>query len=175
MTDVPATRPAALLDPVTGELLELERPAELAAFRDRLGDLKRMIDSTLSDVDELITARLDLENTRSGRYGDWDVVTEAPLETVWDVPRLGVALEALVQAGRITRNAAGAALEPVTTYKPRAKELAKLLAHADAEVIAAVDACRHAEPRSRRRVTVKRAGPAQRRLRGAQGPAGGQA
>jgi hypothetical protein len=174
----------ALMDPSTGEVLnlgtlELGRwtPDELAALRDRLGDVKRMIDAVLADVDSELTAELDRENTRTGRFGDWEVVTEAPLETVWDVPELGLVLEALVQAGKITRRAAEAALEtqPPPAPKPRARELAKLLGHTDADVIAAVDACRRAEPRRRRRVTVKRTLPAQRRLSSAQGAPGGDA
>jgi hypothetical protein len=182
MSDPPTrTSAPALIDTNSGELLELEglelahwQPDELAALRDRLGDAKRAIDAALVDVDAQLTAELDRANMRSGRFGDWDVETEAPLVTVWDKPRLGVVLEALWRAGKITRAAATAALEPQPVeYKPRARELAKLLAHADADVIAAVDACRHAEQRHRRRVTVKRATSPQRRLRGAPEPVEG--
>jgi hypothetical protein len=170
--------PSALIDTRTGEVLNLDtlelahwQPAELAGLRDRLGEVKRMIDATLVDVDSELVAELDRANTRTGRFGDWEVETEAPLVTVWDKPRLGIALEALKAAGKITPAAAAAALEaqPVE-FKPRARELNKLLGHADAEVIAAVDACRHAEPRNRRRVTVRRATSAKRRLKGAHEP-----
>lgn len=175
MSSAAPDRPAqagTLLDPLTGEVIAISAGLdELAAFRDRLGELKRTIDATLVDLDAEVTARLDLDNTRSARAGVWELVTEAPLTTVWDTPRLGLALEALVAAGKITRPAAEAALEaqPIV-YKPRARELAKLLAHADPDVVEAVEACRRAEPRYRRRVTVKRIAPPQRRLSGAQTP-----
>jgi hypothetical protein len=173
----PANLPA-LVDTGTGEVLDLERlelgrwqPDELAALRDRLGETKRRIDAALAAVDVELVAELDRANARSGRFGNYSVEAEAPLTTVWDIPTLGVALEALVQAGRLTRAAAAAALEaqPVE-YKPRARELSKLLGHADPEIVAAVDACRHAEARRRRRVTVRPAAPAQRALRGAHEP-----
>ena len=167
-----------LPNPLTGEVLiiDLATPAGLAQFRDWLGDLKRQIDATLVDVDAQITAGLDRDNVRSGRLGDWEVVTEAPLETVWDVAALTLALEALVTAGRLTRAAAAAALEQPKPPppKPRARELAKLLGHADPDVVDAIDACRRAQPRKRRRVTVKRTAPAQRRMSGAQGPQEGK-
>jgi hypothetical protein len=166
MSDPPALRPRSALHPVTGEVLDLEhaQPAELAAFRDALSDLKRLIDSTLVDVDAELARHLDPANARSSRFGDWTVEIDAPLETVWDAAELGLVLEALVQADRITRKAAEAALEPVVTHKPRYRELKKLLEHADAEVRAAVELCRSTNPRRRRRVTVRRAAPAQRRL-----------
>ena len=181
MTDsgpAPAPPPGHALDPVSGEAIELASYGldELAQFRDRLGDLKRAIDSTLVAIDAEVSTRLDHENVRSAKAGDWELVTEAPLETVWNVHELGLALESLVAAGRIGKRAAAAALEaqPVE-YKARARELKKLLGHADPVVVETIDACRHAEPRQRRRVTVTRTAPAQRRLSGAQGPQEGQA
>ena len=130
---LPPVPPAGFaLDPVNGEVIELGlRDAEhLAEFRDRLGELKRRIDATLVEVDRELTERLDHENTRSGKFGGWEVVTEAPLATVWDVPALSLALEALVAADRLSRPAAAAALEqpppPGTeTAGPRAHEAAR--------------------------------------------------
>ena len=182
MTDgaLPAEPPPGFaLDPITGEVLELGlRDSEhLAEFRDRLGELKRVIDATLVEVDSELTNRLDVDNRRSSRFGPWEVKTEAPLATVWDVGHLGLELEALVQAGKLSRAAANAALvpQPRPAPKPSAAELKKLLAHADPDVVDAVEACRHAEPRPRRRVTVKQTAPAQRRLSRAQGPQEGTA
>ena len=174
-----APPPGFALDPVSGEVVELGlRDSEhLAEFRDRLGELKRVIDATLVEVDSELTTRLDLDNRRSSRFGGFEVKTEAPLATVWDVGHLGLELEALVQAGKLSRAAAAAALkqpEPEPP-KPVAAELKKLLAHADPDVVDAVEACRHAVPRQRRRVTVKQTAPAQRRLSRAQGPQEGKA
>jgi len=161
MTDVELTGPARLPNPLTGEVLEVDLAtnAGRAELRDWLGDLKRQIDATLADLDLELVAELDRDNVRSGTFGGWHVETEAALATVWDVPRLGLALEALVAAGKLTRGAAEAALEPQPPPAPkaRARELAKLLGHVDPDVVDAVEACRHAEPRARRRVTVKRA------------------
>lgn len=161
----PATRPADA-HPITGEILDLALRDldELAALRDELGELKRVIDSTLAGVDLEVTARLDHENTRSARIGEWELTTEAPDEDVWDAGELGIVLEALVQAGRLSRRAAEAALEPVTTFKPRARELAKLLRAPSEDVREAIALCRVTRPRARRRVTVRRAPHAQRRV-----------
>lgn len=174
MSDEPAPPAVTLVDPVTAEVVDvsLRDTDELAEWRDRLGDYKRRIDELLVGLDAEITARLDHDNTRSGKFGDYEVKTEAPLETVWDIARLGIALEALVRGGCLTRKAAEAALvpQPPPPSKPSARELKKLLAHADPAVVEAIDACRHAQPRPRRRVTVNRTAQAQRRLSAVQGP-----
>jgi hypothetical protein len=153
-----ATR--TLPNPLTGEVLvvDVSTPAGLAELRDWLGDLKRQIDATLADVDADLCAHLDRENARSAGYGQWHVETQPALETVWDVPALGLALEGLVAAGALTRAAAEAALErqPPPAPKPRARELGKLLGHSNPAVVDAIDACRRAQPRARRRVTVSR-------------------
>ena len=164
----------SVLHPLTGEVWELSLRDldELAELRDRLGDLRRMIDATNVELDREMSARLDRDNVRSSKVGDWELKTEAPFETVWNVPELGLALEALVRADKITRKAAEAALvpQPPPPPKPATRELKKLLGHADPAVVEAVERCRHAETRERRRVTVKRTAPAQGRLSDAQGP-----
>ena len=168
-----APQARAVLDPVSGEVVELDAATErLAEFRDWLGDVKRRIDEALVEVDREITARLDADNRRSDKVGAFKVETEAPYVAVWDIARLGVALEALVQAGKLTRSAAEAALEPQPPPPPKARaaELKKLLAHVDPEVVEAIERCRHAETRQRRRVTVTRTAPAQGRISDAQGP-----
>ena len=172
---LPAAPPASsVYDPVTGEVWELSLRDldELAEFRDRLGDLRRLIDATNAEIDAEVSARLDRDNVRSAKVGDWELKTEAPYVPTWDIPRLSLALEALVAADKITRKAAAAALvpQPPPPPKPAARELNKLLGHADADVVDAIEACRSAEPRTRRRVTVNRTAQAQGRLRAAQGP-----
>jgi len=174
MSDAAPVTLRPVLDPVSGEVVELgvAETERLAEFRDFLGDCKRRIDEVLVEVDAEVTRRLDADNVRSSKAGGFEVKTEAPYVTTWDTARLGVALEALVVAGKLTRKAATAALvpQPPPPPKPNAAELKKLLAHVDAEVVEAIDACRSAETRQRRRVTVKRTAPAQGRLSAAQGP-----
>lgn len=171
----------ALIDTSSGEVLDLGTldvarwaPDELAALRDRLADLERLIAAAKAEIDVELAAELDRANVGSGRFGDFEVSVPAAFETVWDISRLGVALEALVQAGKITRAAAAAALEaqPVE-YKPRAAKLKKLLGHPDPDVVDAIEACRRAEPRRRRYATVKRAASPLRALRGAHEPVEG--
>ena len=171
MSDTPSVRQSSIAHPFTGEVIDLGDVHEttLAEWRDGLGERRRWIDEVNAQIDRELTDRLDHENRRSAKFGDWEVETQAPFETSWDVASLGLELEALVQAGTLTRNAAEAALKPTTTYKPVARELKKLLDHADPEVRDAVARCRHSEPRRRRRVTVKRTLP-ERRLSAAGGP-----
>jgi hypothetical protein len=153
-----AAAPARALDPISGEVVELaERDtADLAAWRDRLLELKRVVDNAAVELDREMTKRLDMDNCRSVEVGDWRIETQSPVSVEWDAARLGIALEALVAQGRLTKAAALEALEKVVTWKPSARRLEQLRRHADSVVREAVEGCRTESVRERRRVTVKR-------------------
>jgi hypothetical protein len=141
--------------PFTGEAVDLDAPTEtLGRYRLELVDLRHRLDEFAATIDEELVHRMDQENARTLQAGPYTLKTTAPETTRWDVPALGLILEALANENRISRRAVTSALEQVVTYKPVATELRKLATHADPEVRNAIQACRTITPDRRRRVTV---------------------
>ena len=133
------------------------RPATRSRrFRAEIDDANRLIDAE-------IARRLDLDNVRAGTQNGWGVEVNAPSTTEWDVPNLRSAITELIADGRLGITVLDRAVPAVTTYKPSARELRKLLEHDDREVRELVRECRRMVPQ-RRRVTVT--APPQPRLEG---------
>ena len=157
MSDSPQTAlmETQLLHPITGEVLGPAAPlSSLAHARWELIDLKRQIDAFTRDLDDEIARRADFEGTGTLHAGIYTLTVPKPTKTGWDEHELGIALEALVNDGRISRAKAQRALEKVVTYKPKPVELNQLLTHADPEVAQTIAACQH-DVEQNRRVSVK--------------------
>jgi len=143
----------------TGEVLDLSAPTgELAAVLDHMAAIEAELRTARELVRQELCGRLDRDNQRRTMTDDgWFLEVDAPGQTEWDTGRLAGVLEGLVSAGKLSAEAARAALEPVRVLKPRRRELAKLaglpqLSDDDRE---ALSRCEHPTGRQRR-VTVKR-------------------
>lgn len=152
-------RDLVVVHPGTGEVIDLANSttSSLADYRLELIEAKRALDGFAEDLDVELARRIDLEAVRKVQVGGYDLEVQAPSYVEYDVPRLTIVLEALVQDGRISRGAAERAIKTKVEHSPVQRELNRLLTHADAEVRESVARCRSDVPRTRRRVTVKRA------------------
>jgi len=150
---------ALIVHPGTGEVLDLATAPtdQIADWRLELVEAKRSLDSLAEDLDLELGRRIDLEAVRTVHIAGYDLTIDAPTFAEYDLPRLGIALEALVEDGRISRAAAERAIKVEVKRSAVQRELNRLLAHADPEVRDAVAATRSEVERTRRRVTVKRA------------------
>lgn len=153
----PATLPDVAVMPVTGEVLDLAGPTdELVDWRVRTVEIRRQLEALASDLDMELARRIDFESAgRTARVGDYQIEVQAPTTTEWDVPRLGIALEALVADARISPAVAEKAFRVTVTRAPAAAHLKKLLGHADPEVRESIARCRETVERRRRRVDVR--------------------
>lgn len=146
-----------VINPATGELLDLVPATPL----ERLAEARDAVKTRVSELyeiahllDEEIARRADHEGTGTLHAAGYTLTVPKPTKTAWDAHELGLALEALVNEGRISRGKAQRALETVVTFKPVAKELNQLLAHADQVVRESVEVCQRVVEQDRR-VTVK--------------------
>lgn len=147
-----------LIVPGTGELVSLDAPTDtLADAYDRVADLERQLRDARGALRGELLARMDRELVRKHQAGDFELECEAPDQRDYDPDELAPVLATLVADEKISQRAMDAALERAVSFKPRKRELAKLLASpqlTDADR-AAVEACAH--PRTReRRLTVRR-------------------
>ena len=155
MTHLQLVRGDTVVNVATGETVDLAA-AQLDAFaqaRDAFGKFRAEIDDANRLIDAEIARRFDLDNVRAGTQNGWGVEVNAPSTTEWDVPNLRSAITELIADGRLGITVLDRAVPAVTTYKPSARELRKLLEHDDREVRELVRECRRMVPQ-RRRVTV---------------------
>lgn len=146
------------LIPLSGEAVALDAPtADLAAFFDKLAEVKREVRQAEDLLKQELASRLDKDNRRKDMFGEYEVEVSAPNPTEFDVEHLERVLTVLVKEGKLSEEAARSALEPVRVLKPRKRELDKLLKSPaltpfDQNILAEC-----AKPTGRpRRVTVKR-------------------
>lgn len=153
-----SARGPEIVHPATGEVLDLAEATttDLADWRLGLIDLRRALDSLASDLDQEIGNRLDYEGTRSARVGAFDITVDAPTVVEFDVYRLGIELEALVQDGRISRAVAERAIKTEIKRSAVVRECKALERHADSEVRSAIERVRTEHERPRRYVKVAR-------------------
>jgi hypothetical protein len=150
-----AATTVAVVEPVTGEALELESmaPTELAErlealdeLRGRLGDYRRAL------IDEA-ASRLDAENTRKRIFGDFELETNAPSEETYTPARVRAALAPLVAAGKLTAEALDRILVTPDPAPPAERvdkrELNKLKRSPDGDVLRAIHAARDVRPATR--------------------------
>ena len=157
MTEV--AKPARqAVDPLSGELVDLaaQTTTDLAEARDRVREVRDRVSSWARSLDEEITARLDFENTRSARVGEWEVKTTAPTVRETDVEALRAKLWDLVCEGVLSEAAVDSAFEEVVTVKVKRAGLNRLHKHADERVRELVALHDREVPNPARRVTVTR-------------------
>lgn len=144
--------------PGTGEVLDLRGAPtdELADWRLRTIEVRRELKALSDELDIELARRIDFECAgRTVRVGDFKLTVESPLVTEWDIERLGIALEALVNEGRIARPVAERSFRVKVTREPDVVHLKRLLAHADPEVRESIERCRSTVERKPRPVTVR--------------------
>lgn len=151
------TGPSVTVMPVTGEILDLrESPTDqLALWRLRALELERELNALKSDLDREVVRRMDYEGLKSAEIGGFVLEIPPAMITEWDVPRLGIALQALVTDGRISPAVAEKAFRVTVTRAPAAAHLKKLLGHADPEVRESIERCRTTVENTKRRVAVR--------------------
>ncbi|MCK9250042.1 MAG: hypothetical protein M0P31_13845 [Solirubrobacteraceae bacterium] len=134
-TDI-TTRPVEVVNPLTGELVDIAAMAtdalalernEIRAAQDAIATWRRAIDAEL-------TARLDHEAKRSARVAGYKLSVTAPTVRETDALGLRTALLALAADGVLSEAAVDAAVEVVPTYKARRVGINALHKHADERV-----------------------------------------
>lgn len=143
--------------PATGEAVALDGPTEdLAAH---MADI-RQLESELREAKALIAnevmQRMDRDALWTQRVGPWEVKGESPERVEYDPEALSKTLDDLLEMGAISLGAADAALEEVTTYKPRVRGLNALI-KLGGEVKERIEACQRPVDKPRR-LSVKRLG-----------------
>lgn len=121
MTDLVPTRSIQLVNPSTGELVELDGPTE--ALAEFLADMREH-ESLCREAKKLVTrevvSRMDRQAAWTIRAAGLKLSAASPQPTEeFDGPELKEALHALVEEGVISIEAVDAAVETVVTYKPR--------------------------------------------------------
>lgn len=153
MTDLARTH---AVHPVTGEVIELDQPSgDLAGWLEEIRDAESKLRVFKRDLQDAILARMDRDASWTLREGDFEISGDGPGRVSYDGDELAEVLAGLVEEGLISAQAAEAACETVTTYKPKARGINALrkLGGSVAEVI---DSLAEPVPEERRRVSVKR-------------------
>ena len=149
----------AVVHPMSGEVLDLESTTDtLAQWLLDLRELRQMLSGTIDTISEELSERLDQENTRTGRVGEWEIKGVAPSTTVYDPEQLQKALDELVLDGVLAAAVVERTVKPplVKDWKVDRREIAKLLKHQDLRVREAVAACGE-EVAQTRSVSIRRA------------------
>lgn len=121
MTELVSTQSIQLVNPSTGELVELDGPTEsLAEF---LADMREH-ESLCREAKKLVTRevvnRMDKGAAWTLHVAGLKLTSTSPQPTEeFDGPGLHEALDVLVREGVISPEALDAAVETVVTYKPR--------------------------------------------------------
>jgi hypothetical protein len=147
MSDLVPTTSIQLVNPSTGEVVELDGPTEsLAEF---LADMREH-ESLCREAKKLVTrevvSRMDKSATWTLHVAGLKLSAASPAPTEeFDGPELKEALHALVEEGVLSIEAVDAAVETVVSYKPRKAGINALrkLGGRVAEVIA--EHCREVE------------------------------
>ena len=141
-----------VLNLATGELLDLDSAVlgDLAQARDAIVQMRAALDEAGHRLDDEIASRLDHENERSAEVGPYKLTVNAPEARSWNIDRLQVALDELVNEGRLGAGVRTRALTTTVTYKAVARELNKLLTHDDPAVRVRIAECLTLTPAVRR-------------------------
>lgn len=160
MTDLERMpEPAAIVgNPATGEIIDLSGPTDqLAKTLSEVRILEQQLRVFKDHVAREITARLDVENTRSATVGGWKVTATAPVVWETDLEPLREKLVALVGDGVLSMRAVEDAVERVVGYKAHRKGLKMLRTHPDARVREVVAEHDREVANAQRRVSVSEA------------------
>lgn len=135
--------------PLTGELLPLDAESDvLAEAVNRIRELERQLASVRTQVGEELTRRMDMENLRKVRVGDYEISVDAPGSITWDLDKLHAALEGLAEKGVIVPAVVDRIMPPKLSISQR--ELKKLLPTLSDEDRQALEGCSEPSRRARR-------------------------
>jgi hypothetical protein len=149
MTKTEEATSMELAIPLTGELLPLDAESDvLAEAVNRIRDLERQLASVRSRVGEELTRRMDMENLRKVKVGDYEITVDAPGAITWDLDRLHQALKDLADKGIIVPAVVDRVMPPKLSISQR--ELKKLLPTLSPEDRENLESCSEASARSRR-------------------------
>jgi len=160
LTTIETEAGLAVVHPATGAQLLLSAPDEqLVAWLHETRD----VESKMRELKGLITrevyARLDSRAKWSATWGGYKVKGESPEPTTeYDGQELAKTLRRLVRRKLIDAEAAAAACEKVTTWKPKKNGINALL-KLGGEVKEAIDAIASVKPRDRKAPSVTPASP----------------
>lgn len=159
MTTENTTAPGTVVEPITGEILDLATATttDLAAAVERIADALDALHEVRVDLVEEVARRLDSMNTRSEVVGEYVLKTNAPTVESYDPEVLAGAVEALVAAGALAPEVAGRIVKTVTKTEVKVDrtEVNKLKKSADPAILAAVAGARRILPQ-RRTLKVER-------------------
>jgi hypothetical protein len=155
MTQDVAVRQETIVNPATGEAVDLAKEATdlLARERRDVTELRASLANYATFLDEELTRRLDKENTRSADVGEWHIETKAPTTLTFEPDRLAVAVHDLIAENLLGESVVDKLFIPQPD-KINRREVDKLLKHADKRVREHVAAAGSEEPQ-RRSVSVK--------------------
>lgn len=144
--------------PGTGEVVDLAGPTDdLARVLAEIREHEQELRTLKSILAEEVHRRMDTEAKWTQRTEHFEVKGESPERVEYDPEALSKTLDDLLEVGAISLGAADAALEEVTTYKPRVRGLNALI-KLGGEVRERVEACQRPVDKPRR-LSVKRLGP----------------
>lgn len=143
-------RVESVLNPTTGEILDLDSPSdELGRWLLEAREWERRLREAKNAVVEELHRRMDAEASWTIHTPDFDLRGESPDRVEYDPERLRSTLAGLAKAGAISEGAAEAALKEEVTYKPRCQGINALL-KLGGEVAEQVELCRIPVERARR-------------------------
>lgn len=148
MTELEHIVPAELLNPMTGELVNVHDLPRLAEVIEALREHRQQVNDTMAAFTEAVAAESRRQGTRTLAAGDWVLELSADSAIEWDVP----ALFALENAG-LPRERMNELVRSEITYKVDGR-VARQLAGASPAYKAIIEAATVRVPR-RQYVTVK--------------------
>jgi hypothetical protein len=153
-----ATTPREVLNPLTGELVDLAAATttDLAIERDEVRTARDAISTWAKAIDQELTDRLDREAKRSATVGGYKLTVTAPTVRQTDEIGLRAALLKLVDDGVLSDAAVDAAVEVVEVVKARRSGINALHKHANDRVRQVAGDYDQEVPNQSRRVTVNR-------------------
>lgn len=117
-TELERRRPDAVPMPGSGERLDLTASnGQLARYLDEAAELKRQIDVVRKMIGDELLERMDAGASWTVREDGYKISGKSPATSrVWDVERTRQVLRELVEARKITRAAALAAIKKNVSY-----------------------------------------------------------
>lgn len=97
MSELEQARPTSVMDPLTGELVELDAPLEvLAQAIDDVNQRISMLKAFKGDIDVEILARMDHNGLWTEHAGEWKIKSVSPDRTEVDAERVAQCLRPFV-------------------------------------------------------------------------------
>jgi hypothetical protein len=128
VTELARIQDAAVMNPLSGELVPLDSPTDtLGRYLADVREFEQGLRSAKRQVSDELLARMDADACYTAHLGDVTVEGDGPGRVEYDAEGLWHALRPFVDAGTITEAALDRAVERVWTFKSKAAGIKALL------------------------------------------------